>query len=433
MNVLVREFNKYKENKFARNVGWMIFGQGSGFLLQAAYFVVLARLLGPLQYGIYSGAFAFTNLVANYSTVGMGMIFMRRVTKDHHHHAVYWGNILLTTALVGPTIVLILHLVAKSVLNPQSAALVLLAGVANCVFAPLTIETARVFQTYEQMRLTAMMNLLTNFLRAVAAVALLMTLRTASANQWAFTAMVLSGVSALISVLLVSTRFGWPKFRPAVPLKEAGEGIGYSFAGSTSQVYNDIDKTLLSHFGMNHATGVYTMAYRVLDIATIPIYAVRDAAMPRMFKLGHDGPAAGGRMAIELLKKTMPVSIAISVILYFTAPLIPRILGPGFLESQQALRWLCVIPIFRVVHQMTGTALAGAGLQPYRTAAQLIAGAFNFFVNLWLIPYTAAHMGTGWLGAAWSSIATDALLGILNWTFLKFVTAKAAKQALKNA
>jgi O-antigen/teichoic acid export membrane protein len=433
MSLLAREFQKLKGSKFAQNVGWMIFGQGSGVLLQAAYFIVLARLLGPLQYGIYSGAFAYTNLVANYSTVGMGMIFMRRVTKDHENHAVYWGNILMTTAVVGPTIVLILQLVAKSVLNPESAALVIMAGIANCVFAPLTIETARVFQTYEQMRLTALMNLLTNFLRAVAAVSLLLTLHTASAGQWAFAAMALSGVSALISVLLVSTRFGWPRFRPSVPPKEAGEGIGYSFANSTSQVYNDIDKTLLSHFGMNQATGVYTMAYRVLDIATIPIYAVRDAAMPRMFKMGHDGPAPGAQMARELLKKTLPVSIAISVILYFAAPLIPLLLGKGFVESQQALRWLCIIPIFRVVHQMTGTALAGAGLQPYRTAAQVIAGAFNFAVNWWLIPYTAAHMGTGWLGAAWSSIATDALLGILNWTFLSFVVAKAAKPKATNA
>ena len=295
------ELRRIKNSKFAHNVGWMIFGQGSGFLFQAAYFVVLARLLGPLQYGIYSGAFAFTNLVATYSTVGMGMIFLRRVTKDRATHAVNWGSILLTTAVVGPTLVLLLHLVARKALNPQSAALVIMAGIANCVFAPLTTETARIFQTYEQMRLTAIMSMLTNLFRALAAVAMLLTIHSASAGQWAFVAMVLSGVSAFIAVLLVCTRFGWPKFRPSVPLKEAGEGIGYAFAGSTTQVYNDIDKTLLSHFGMNQATGVYSMAYRVLDIATIPIYAVRDAAMPRIFKVGHEGPAPGAIMARELL------------------------------------------------------------------------------------------------------------------------------------
>jgi O-antigen/teichoic acid export membrane protein len=50
-------------------------------------------------------------------------------------------------------------------------------------------------------------------------------------------------------------------------------------------------------------------------------------------------------------------------------------------------------------------------VQKYRTASQLVAAAFNFCLNLWLIP---TH---GWLGAAWASLITDAALGAMN-TFL---------------
>jgi O-antigen/teichoic acid export membrane protein len=57
---------------------------------------------------------------------------------------------------------------------------------------------------------------------------------------------------------------------------------------------------------------------------------------------------------------------------------------------------------------MTGSALTGAGVQRYRTAAQLVAAAFNFGLNLWLIP---RH---GWHGAAWASLMTDASLGAMN-------------------
>jgi O-antigen/teichoic acid export membrane protein len=52
--------------------------------------------------------------------------------------------------------------------------------------------------------------------------------------------------------------------------------------------------------------------------------------------------------------------------------------------------------------------LTGAGLQSYRTIAQVIAAGFNFALNLWLIPQY------GWHGAAWSSLATDATLGAMN-------------------
>ena len=82
-----------------RNAGWLFAGQGLGLVLQAAYFVILARLLGPMQYGIYAGAFAFANLVAQYSALGTGTVFLRYVSSDHSSFAVYWGNILVVPLL----------------------------------------------------------------------------------------------------------------------------------------------------------------------------------------------------------------------------------------------------------------------------------------------------------------------------------------------
>ena len=51
------------------------------------------------------------------------------------------------------------------------------------------------------------------------------------------------------------------------------------------------------------------------------------------------------------------------------------------------------------------------------------AAGFNFTVNLYLIPHY------GWLGAAWSSLATDGLLAVLNWTALAFLQVQANKLA----
>jgi O-antigen/teichoic acid export membrane protein len=55
----------------------MLVGQGTGILLQAFNFVLLGRLLGTTQYGIYAGAFALVAIVASYSTLGSGTLFLR--------------------------------------------------------------------------------------------------------------------------------------------------------------------------------------------------------------------------------------------------------------------------------------------------------------------------------------------------------------------
>jgi O-antigen/teichoic acid export membrane protein len=182
---------------------------------------------------------------------------------------------------------------------------------------------------------------------------------------------------------------------------------------STSSLYNDLDKTMLSHYGMNHANGIYSMAYRIVDIATIPIFSIRDAAMPRFFKFGRSGVAASAELSNRLQRRTLTLGALAAAGMFAAAPLIPYVVGRGFEEGVAALRWLCLIPLFRSIHQMTGSALTGAGLQNYRTGTQLVAATLNFLLNLWLIP------NWGWHGAAWSSLCTDAALAGMNWGILR--------------
>jgi O-antigen/teichoic acid export membrane protein len=106
------------------------------------------------------------------------------------------------------------------------------------------------------------------------------------------------------------------------------------------------------------------------------------------------------------------------------APLIPHLVGKSFTDSVSALRWLCLLPVFRSFQYSAGDALTGAGHQKLRLGAQATAAVFNFGVNLYLIPHY------GWLGAAWSSLATDGLLGVGNWAVLLAVRSKAQELRL---
>ena len=414
MSVVASEIAKFRTSPMAKNATWLFAGQGLGLVLQAAYFIILARLLGPLQYGVYAGAFAFASLVAQYSALGTGTVFLRYVSSDHSAFAVYWGNILVVTSVVGGGLVVALDLLGPRLLNPASAALVLLAAIGNCLCAQLTIESGRVFQTFEKMRLTALINLLTNLARTIAAATMLIAMHQCTAWQWALVSTLVSALAAGAIVITITARFGMPRFDFRLFRKRGAEGMGFAVAMSTSSLYNDLDKTMLSHYGMNHDNGVYSMAYRIVDIATIPIFSIRDAAMPRFFKLGREGIASSAELAHRLLRRALALGALGTAAMFLAAPLIPIVVGHGFIEGVAALRWLCLIPLFRSVHQMTGCALTGAGMQRYRTTTQLLAATLNFFLNLWLIPKW------GWHGAAWSSLCTDAALAAMNSGILRF-------------
>jgi O-antigen/teichoic acid export membrane protein len=94
------------------------------------------------------------------------------------------------------------------------------------------------------------------------------------------------------------------------------------------------------------------------------------------------------------------------------APIVPHVLGKGFAQSVSAMRWLALIPLFRCFHLSAGDAMAGAGYQRYRLAAQAFAAGANFAMNLYLIPHFS------WQGAALASLLTDGGLGVLTWVVL---------------
>jgi O-antigen/teichoic acid export membrane protein len=160
---------------------------------------------------------------------------------------------------------------------------------------------------------------------------------------------------------------------------------------------------------MNRANGIYSMAYRVVNIATMPIMAIVSAAFPRFFREGAKGIAATVPMARALLRRTAVLGIGISAAMFFCAPLIPHLVGKSYAESVSALRWLCLIPFFRCFHLSAGDAISGAGHQKFRLLSQSFAATGNLLLNLYLVPRYS------WHGAAWASLATDGTLGVTNW------------------
>jgi O-antigen/teichoic acid export membrane protein len=210
----------------------------------------------------------------------------------------------------------------------------------------------------------------------------------------------------------VTRFFGLPSFSLSLLRKRLGEGFVFAVSGSTTAVYNDIDKVVLSRFGMDQANGIYSMAYRAVNIGATPVLSIVGAAFPRFFREGVKGIAATVPMARQLLKRTALLGLGISVALFVCAPIIPHLVGKSYAESVSALRWLCLIPFFRSFHLSAGDAIAGAGHQKFRLVSQSIAAIGNLLLNLYLVPRYS------WHGAAWASLATDGALGVMNWAAL---------------
>jgi O-antigen/teichoic acid export membrane protein len=408
-------YRRARSSALIQNAAWLFAGQGLSVIVQTLYFVVLARLLSTSQYGVLAGAVALISVVSQYSALGAGTLMIRYVSCDHSRFRAYWGNILLSTFVAGGTLIVLLWLAGPWLIRRENLPILMAVAVGECLFQQLAISAGLVFQAFEEMKVSATLTILTNLLRLGVAIGLLFAFGRASAMQWAYASLFVSVFAASIAVGTVTRRFGLPSFSLRLWWRHSGEGFVFAISGSTTAVYNDVDKVILSHFGMDHANGIYSMAYRIVNVGTLPVMSLVTAAFPRFFREGIHGIQAVLPMARSLARRTVVVALVSAGGMFLIAPLIPRVVGPSYSGSVSALRWLCLIPVLRCFHLSAGDAISGIGDQKFRLFCQSVAAGGNLLLNLYLIPRYS------WLGAAWASLATDAGLGMMNWATLFYL------------
>lgn len=392
----------------ARSASWLASGQVANRVLQAAYFLLLARLLGVLSYGMFAGVFALVNIVTPYSALGSSMLFMRYVSMDGSTARLHWGNTIVTICTVSIVLSGLLSWIGAILMGPSRIEIIIVLVIASCLMGQISTCASSVFLTLHRFRSSAATVSLSNGARFLTVAAMIVFLKRATAFQWSLGLLLSSTAVAIIVLFWVRSVIGPMAFDLRHARKHFWEGIGFSVAGSTESVYNDFDKVMLSHYGMDQAAGIYTMAYRVVDLSTTPLNALIAAAMPRLFVKSKEGMAVVTRLCGKLTGVAFAIGIGSACFTLVASPWVLKLVGHGFSDAVMAIRWLCWLPALRAIHQTAGSALTATGLQTYRTGAQAAVGVVNVALNFWLIP---TH---GWLGAAWASLASDGLLSVLN-------------------
>jgi len=391
----------------ARNTLWSLGGSGMRLLIQAVYFIITARCLGPGQYGGFVAATALTGVISPFVGVGRGALLIKNVARDRRFFSEYWGNGLMITLISGSLLTFLAMALCRLVL-PRSIPMLVIAllSVSDLIFVKLLDMGTWAFQSIERLSGNAKLNVLVSLTRLFGIAGLALAVTHPSVMAWSAVYLAGSIVGAVIAVAWVTISVGKPKLALHHIWREGAEGFYFSVSLSAMTIYNDIDKTMVARLATLEAAGVYAAAYRLLDVAFIPVRALLSAAYPSFFRIGKDGLAATVRHSRRLLVRIIPYSLFAFVALLLGAPLVPHILGRQYADVTEALRWLALLPVLKTLHYFIADSLTGAGHQGTRTLFQIGVAAFNVLINLWLIP------AYGWRGAAWSSIASDGLLAL---------------------
>ena len=402
-----RGLRRLSSSSLARNAGWMLLAQIGRVVCQAGYFVLIARGLGAHGFGAFAAALALVSLLAPFAALGSGDLLTMHVARDPQSFRSEWGNALAAIAVVAAPLSAIALGAAAVLITALPIRLVAALCLAELVFNRATETSAQAFRAVERMLVSGLLGVVPMAFRLGAAVAFVAAVDEQTAVAWANWYAVSTGAAAVLAVAVVTAVLGLPRFqRRPVRLRQ---GFFFSLAQSASNIYTDIDKTMLARLVSLEAAGIYAAAYRATAFAFLPIVSLLNAAYPRFFRAGEGGIEGSRRFARRLARPAIVYSLLASATLFLAAPIVPHVLGADYAGSVGALRWLAVLPLVQTAYYLPADALTGAGYQRLRSSLQVGAALLNVLLNLWLVPRYSL------VGAAVATLVALGALALSLW------------------
>lgn len=412
--VSLREsLRKTMASHLVRNATWMFSGQGLRLAGRMGSFLVVAHILGPTGFGAFVACAALVAIMAPFASLGTSEVMLKYAARDRNALPMHFGNAILVTLISSLLLTLLLLAIRTSVLPAASTITMLLAvAIADLLGAQWSQICFNVFAALDKFRYYTHFLGWSAAVRFIAAVSLLGF--AATPLHWAYLYAGSAMAPAIAGLVIVSCCYTLPKFELKLIVPSVLEGFHFSTAFASKSVYNDVDKTMLARLSTVESAAIYTVAYRFIDAAMLPIQSVAVATYPEFFREGMHGVTSAFRFARRIIRRTIFYGVATTVVLFLSAGLVPLIMGRRYAESAAALRWLCPLPAIKSVHAFLTDTLTGANYQWQRSCAQIAVAVFNVLINLWIV------RAFSWRGAAWSSLATDSLLMLMLYMIIRW-------------
>ena len=404
-----------------KEVSWVFIGQLFNIFVQAPYFVIITRVLGPENYGSFMSVTALASLVFPFVALGTEDVLIQKVAVKPRLFSIYWGNCLFIL-LVNGFLLLIICLLISPIFFAKKISLITitLILIADLICLSSVEYSKKALMSVYLAKNCSQLSAFVNFCKLLAAVSLASFFKNPSIETWAI---LYGGTYLVLSILAITVvnrliAFPRPKFSYLIPAIK--QGLFFSIGTSADNINANLDKTMLATMGGLKATGIYASAYRFIDFGNIPIMSIFGASYTRFFKHGKSGI----QNTLKFARKLLPILVGSSIICilgyHVFAPLIPYILGAKYQNAITALLWLSPLPAIFAFRLLAADSLTGAGYQKVRSIVQIISAILNIGLNIWLIPIYS------WKGAAWATLISDTLQMLFLWIIVMFLSRKTA-------
>lgn len=411
MDLTERLFARFKAEFGGRIVAIV----SSGLLM-----VLLARLLGPDEYGLLFLAISVFSTIGIFSKLGLAKSGARYVSEykernpeqlPHIFRTVLAFNVAAIVIVV--IVVLVGHQRIAAVLDEPELTPFLLLGVFYLAFEALATYVRLMLQGLEEIRFSATLHAVDRGCRLVFAIALVVL---GFGAIGALVGFILAFV-VVTAVGLGSLYVRYYRHHEMATSAETGlaRRIGeYSVPLTATSTANVLDKevdTVLVGFFLNPvAVSYYVISKQVVEFVETPVSALGFTLSPSYGAQKADGNVdQAARIYETALSHTLLLYIPIATGMILVArPTLELLFGTEYLGAVPVLQVLALYAVLQSITKLTSNGLDFLGRARERAIAKGVTATMNVALNVVLIPTI------GVVGAAIATIITYSLYTIAN-------------------
>ncbi len=410
MNLVHRVFNRLSTNqqKVVSNVYWATLGHAVRMLSELFVGILVARYLGPEQYGLMNYVITFVTIFSTLAAFGLDHIEVRELAGDKAPKEAVLGTAFLLRLVFALVTVVIITLTAHAFEADASARTMILVYSFSIIFNSFYI-IRNYFAAIVKNKFVVRAEIGRIFVGAILKVVLLL-LR--APLHWFV-------IAVTFDFVLLASGYVYAYYSQVGPLREwrfdrniSSYLIRQSFplllSGAAVIVYQRIDQIMLRNMLSNASAAYFSIADKFATLIMFLPVILSQTITPLLVRMRAGNPELYRERRRQFVSTIFWLTMGLSILTcIFSHTLVMLTFGQNYSAAIPVLQVLAFRAVGMALSATSGQLIIIESLQKWAFARNLLGCVACIALNLVLIPRFGA------VGSAWASIITVAFTGCL--------------------
>lgn len=389
------------ENIIVKNASWIIISKFIQSILGLLIAMLIARYLGPKNFGVISYAASLVGFVTPLVFLGINNILVQEITKNPQNEGLIIGTSIFLS-IISALFCMLGVFIFTFLANVGETETIIVSSLYSLILMFQVLDLIQYwFQAKLLSKYSSIISLIAYFIVSGYKILLLIFQKNI---YWFSISNAMGFLITSISLIFLYYKLGGQSFSFS---KDIGKNLFakskyYILPGLMIAVFAQTDKIMIKLMINDSATGYYSAAVCVASMASFIYVAIIDSFRPMIFKYFDESKEKFELNIKRLYSIIIYISLAQAIFMTIFSGFIINILyGSSFSGAISALRIVCWYTTFSYLGSVRNIWILCMNLQKYLFVINLSGALLNIILNLLLIPIIGIE------GAAIASFATQ--------------------------